>query len=242
MTPRVALITGGSKRVGRAICQRLAEAGFDIAFTYLNSQQEAESLEGELRKMGRQALAIRADFSNPAAAATTIAESFAGFSERLDALVNNASLYESGALAAVTLEQSRRLWAVNVEAPLLLCQRFAPLLRTSRGHVVNMVDLLAERPWSKYLVYCATRAALSNLTLGLARELAPQVTVNGIAPGVVEWPAELSEIDKKTYLRRVPLNRAGRPADVAELVHFLVTTGDYLTGQIIRLDGGRSIT
>lgn len=242
MTPRVALITGGSKRVGRAICQRLAEAGFDIAFTYLSSAQEAQSLEDELRKTGRKALAIRADFSDPATAVTAMTESFSGFSDRLDALVNNASLYEPGALTAVTLEQSRRLWAVNVEAPLLLCQRFAPLLRSNRGRIVNMVDLLAERPWSKYLFYCATRAALWNLTLGLARELAPEVTVNGIAPGVVEWPEETSEIDKQTYLRRVPLNRPGRPIDVAELVHFLVTTGDYLTGQIIRLDGGRSIT
>src|SRR5437868_15332305 len=105
-----------------------------------------------------------------------------------------------------------------------------------------MVDLLAERPWPQYLGYCATKAALLNLTLGLARELAPDVTVNGIAPGVVEWPEGYPDVEKQRYLKRVPLGRAGSPQEVADLVHFLLTSGSYLTGQILRLDGGRSIT
>jgi pteridine reductase len=129
-----------------------------------------------------------------------------------------------------------------VHAPLLLCQRFAATLRSTRGHVINMVDLLAERPWPTYLAYCASKAALKNLTLGLARELAPEVTVNGIAPGVVEWPADYPQAEREKYLQRVPLARAGTPQDVANLVHFLCTEGSYITGQIIRLDGGRSIT
>ena len=120
--------------------------------------------------------------------------------------------------------------------------RFAPLLRTAKGRVINMVDLLAERPWPQYMAYCASKAALANLTLSLARELAPEVTVNGIAPGVVEWPADYPEAEKEKYLKRVPLGRAGTPQDVANLVHFLATEGSYITGQIIRLDGGRSIT
>jgi pteridine reductase len=132
--------------------------------------------------------------------------------------------------------------AVHFESPLLLCQAFAPMLRHSKGHIVNMVDLLAERPWPQYLAYCASKAALWNLTLGLARELAPDVTVNGIAPGVVEWPEDYPPEEREKYLRRVPLARAGTPQDVAEAVHFLVTGGSYITGQIIRLDGGRSIT
>jgi pteridine reductase len=132
--------------------------------------------------------------------------------------------------------------AIHYESPLLLAQAFAPMLRASRGHILNMVDLLAERPWPQYMAYCASKAALLNLTLSLARELAPEVTVNGIAPGVVEWPPDFPEAEKQKYLKRVPLARAGTPQDVANLVHFLATGGSYITGQIIRLDGGRSIT
>jgi len=157
-------------------------------------------------------------------------------------LVNNASLYEPSSLHETDAQQMNRLWNVHVTAPLLLCQRFATLLRTSRGHVVNMVDLLAQRPWPQYLAYCTSKAGLWSLTLGLARELAPEVTVNGIAPGAVEWPDGYPEPERQKYLKRVPLGRAGTPQDVAELVHFLCTAGNYLTGQIIRLDGGRSIT
>jgi len=124
---------------------------------------------------------------------------------------------------------------------MLLCQAFAPLLRASGGHVVNMVDLLAERPWPQYLAYCASKAGLWTLTLGLARELAPEVTVNGIAPGVVEWPDDYPEEERQKYLKRVPLARAGTPQDVANLVEFLCTAGRYITGQTIRLDGGRSV-
>ena len=104
-----------------------------------------------------------------------------------------------------------------------------------------MVDLLAEKPWPRYLAYCASKAALSNLTLGLARELAPEVTVNGIAPGVVEWPADMPESERGQYLQHVPLRRPGTPQDVANLVEFLITRGTYITGQILRLDGGRSL-
>src|SRR4029079_15139280 len=116
-----------------------------------------------------------------------------------------------------------------------LARQFEKPLRRSRGHIVNMVDLLAERPWPQYLAYCATKAALANLTLGLARELAPEVTVNGIAPGVVEWPAGFPDEEKHKYLNRVPLARAGTAEDVATLVYFLATEGSYITGQIIRL-------
>src|SRR5439155_9286201 len=136
----------------------------------------------------------------------------------------------------------RTVAAIHVQSPLLLVQKFEPMLRVSHGHVINIVDLLAERPWPEYLIYCASKAALANLTLGLARELAPEVTVNGIAPGVVEWPDSYPEAERQKYLKRVPLDRAGTPTDVAELVHFLVTGGSYITGQIIRLDGGRSTT
>jgi len=242
-TPRrVALVTGGAKRVGRAIVERLAKAGFDVAFTYLSSEVEAAELRAKLESSGSAALAIKADLTHAQRGTDTIARAFAGRFDRLDVLVNSASLYEPAPLEDTDLQLSRRLMAVHFESPLLLCQAFAPLLKSSKGHIVNMLDLLAERPWPKYLAYCASKAALWNLTLGLARELAPDVTVNGIAPGVVEWPEDYPEEERQKYLKRVPLARPGTPQDVAETLHFLVTGGSYITGQVIRLDGGRSIT
>jgi len=239
---RVALVTGAAKRVGRAIVERLAEAGFDIAFTFHSSSVAAIALEGELKEMGRTVVAAPVDLTDPAKAIPALHAAFTSKFNRLDVLVNNASLYLPGKLQDVTAEQFRKLNAIHVESPMLLCKTFATMLRASRGHVVNMVDLMVERPWPQYLAYCASKAGLANLTLGLARELAPEITVNGIAPGVVEWPPDYPEAEKAKYLKRVPLGRPGSPEDVAELVHFLCTTGTYITGQIIRLDGGRSIT
>jgi pteridine reductase len=241
-SPKVALITGAAKRVGREIALTLAQEGFDIAFTYLNSQDEARSLIEEITGKGRRASMIHADLTQPESAAQTIHHDLLENFGRLDLLVNNASLYLPGDLASSNAATAQKLHAIHVTAPLLLCQKFETMLRENKGHVINMVDLLAERPWPEYLAYCASKAGLWNLTLGLARALAPDVTVNGIAPGVVEWPKDYPVAEQEKYLKRVPLARAGTPEDVARLVKFLATEGNYITGQIIRLDGGRSIT
>jgi pteridine reductase len=233
---RVALITGGAKRVGRAIVQRLSDAGFAVAFTYHRSSSDAETLAH-----ATGAIPIPADLTQT----QTCVDIFTAFTSRfkqLDVLVNNASLYESASFEDSDVTVSRRLMAIHFESPLVLCQHFAPMLKQSRGHVINMLDLLVQRPVPKYMAYCASKAALWNLTLSLSRELAPQVTVNGIAPGVVDWPVEYPQADREKYLKRVPLARAGTPGDVAETVHFLATAAPYVTGQIIRLDGGRSVT
>lgn len=239
---KIALVTGAAKRVGCGIVHRLADAGFDIAFTYFHSDDDAKAVLREVENKGRQCVAIQADLTDPAAAVNAIDARFSQTFGGLDVLVNNASLYEQSGLDQTNLKQMRRLWAIHAESPMLLCKRFESRLRKSRGHVVNMVDLLAERPWPEYLAYCASKAALWNLTLGLARELSPEVTVNGIAPGVVQWPKDYPLEEQEKYLKRVPLNRAGTPEDVAGAVLFFCTTGTYVTGQILRLDGGRSIT
>ena len=242
-TPRIALVTGGAKRVGRAVIKRLAAAGFDIAFTYHSSVSEADALVEELSSFGqRRAIAILADLTDPDQFIDPIFSAVDRQFGRLDVFVNNASLYKPGNLRTTDRKLLQQMAAIHAQSPLLLCQKFETMLRKSRGHVINMVDLLAERPWPEYLAYSASKAALWNLTLGLSRALAPEVTVNGIAPGVVDWPENYPEADREKYLTRVPLDRAGTPQDVAETVHFLVTAGSYITGQIIRLDGGRSIT
>jgi pteridine reductase len=239
---KVALVTGGARRVGRAIVLKLAQSGYDVAFTYFASEAEAQSLCGEVAALQRKALGLCADLTDLPSAITKIAAEFRPAFNRLDLLVNNASIYQPSGLEDATLPAIRRMWAIHVEAPLLLCREFAKDLRTANGAVVNMVDLLAERPWPTFLAYCASKAALANLTLGLARELAPQVRVNGIAPGVVEWPANYPQAQRNEYLKRVPLARAGTPQDVADAVLFLAAASGYVTGQILRLDGGRSIT
>jgi pteridine reductase len=228
--------------VGRAIALGLAEEGFDIAFTYLSSEEEARGLVGEIVARGRRGVMIRADLTGPELVTEEIHRAVAVEFGRLDVLVNNASLYLKADLAGTTAEIMGRLNAIHVIAPLLLAQRFEKMLRAARGHIVNMVDLLAERPRPAYVAYCASKAGLWNLTLGLARSLAPEVTVNGIAPGVVEWPQDYPEEERRKYLNRVPLGRAGTAEEVARVVRFLVMEGKYITGQIIRLDGGRSLT
>jgi pteridine reductase len=232
---RVALVTGGARRVGRAIVQRLSNAGFTVAFTYHQSRADARQLADQTG-----ALPIEADLSDAATGVDGVVAALQTLAQRLDLLVNNASIYQPTP-TGTDLMHARRMMAIHFEAPLLLTRALAPQLRATRGHVVNMLDLLAERPWPAYLAYGASKAALWNLTLAQARELAPEVTVNGIAPGVVAWPDDFPEADRQKYLARVPLGRAGTPQDVANLVHFLATEGPYITGQIIRLDGGRSI-
>ena len=238
---RVALVTGGAKRVGRAIVERLAGEGFDIAFTFQSSDAAARQLIAALKRRGCRAIGIAVDLTQ-ADAATIVADQVRAGFDRLDVLVNSASIYQPSSLKEVTAEQMSRFWMIHVCAPMLLCRELGTMLRRSRGHVVNMVDLLAEKPWPRYLGHCASKAGLWNLTLGLAKELAPEVTVNGIAPGVVEWSGAETAQTRAKYLRRVPLGTEGSPRDVAEWVRFLHEDGRYITGQIIRLDGGRSAT
>ena len=221
---------------------RLARGGFDVAFTYRVSYSEAQALVAEVTALGRKCVSICADLADVPRAAEAVGQTVQGTFGRLDVLVNNASLYLPGGVMDCELDVLRQMMALHVEAPMLLCRHLGPLLTAAGGSIVNMTDLLAERPWPKYAAYCAGKAALNNLTLSLAHELAPAVTVNAIAPGVVAWPDDFPQAERQEYLKRVPLGREGTPEEVAELVHFLCTAGRYITGQIIRLDGGRSIS
>jgi pteridine reductase len=237
---RTALITGGARRVGRHVALHLAERGWDIAVTYNRSAADASALAERVEGLGGECVLVEADFTNPPAAAR-VADVVSTRFPRLDLLLHNASLYERGGLLETDHPQLRRLLAVHAETPVLLTQRLAPLLKAAGGSVIVMSDEQLDRPAPAYAAYSLSKAALENAVKSLARELAPEVTVNAIAPGVVEWPDDMPPAARQKYLKRVPLARAGTPQDVANLVEFLCTTGRYITGQTIRLDGGRSI-
>jgi pteridine reductase len=239
MARKVALITGGAKRVGRAVGLKLARAGWDVAFTVRRSAKDASSLLSEIAEFGGTALAIPVDLTRPVEAVRSIAERYTAMFDRLDLLIHNASVFPRAGLEETSPEMLREVLAIHVETPLLLTQRFAPMLRKSHGLVVSMTDLAAEKPFKSYLAYSASKAALSNLTTGLARALAPEARAVSIAPGAVEFPDDMPAGAREAYLAKVPLGRVGTPQDVAELVHFLTTAGSYITGTTIRLDGGR---
>lgn len=236
-----ALITGGARRVGRGVALHLAGRGWDLAITYNSSADDARALAEEARALGCECLLIQADFTDPQSAAQRVSDAVQERFNRLDLLMHNASLYERASLLKTNLDQLRRFAAIHVQTPVLLTQRLAPLLRLAGGSVIVMSDQQIEHPPSAYAAYSLSKAAITNAVKSLARELAPEVTVNAIAPGVVEWPADMPEESRRKYLKRVPLARAGTPQDVAHLVEFLCTRGKYITGQTIRLDGGRSI-
>lgn len=247
LTGQAVLITGGARRVGRAMALELARQGMDVAITYRQSQDEAKTLVAEIRSMGTKAMAIRADLSKPAAAdriVKTIRDRFG----QLHALINNASIFESQTLAQLTPSDFQRHLAINALAPLLLIQKLAPLLAAqvdvrrpqTLGRIVNLIDMhVLGRPMRNHLAYNASKAALLEITRSSALELAPGITVNAIAPGVVDWSADFTLAQRKRYLKTVPLQRAGTPDDVAKAVLYLIRDAHYVTGEIIRLDGGR---
>ena len=239
---KLALVTGGARRVGAAIAAELHAARFDLAIHCNRSTDEAEALAARLNaERGDSAFALRGDLLENGACERLAAETLerAG---RIDCLVNNASTFYPTAVGEITEGDWQSLVGSNLKAPVFLSQALAPALKASRGVIVNMVDIHARIPLRGYPVYSAAKAGLAALTLSLAGELAPEVRVNGIAPGMVMWAEpEPPQSIKKAILARTPLGRAGAPEDVARLVRFVVCEAPFVTGQIIAVDGGRSL-
>lgn len=242
----VAVVTGGARRVGLAIARTLAAAGFDLVLTYARSQAEAEAVQAELAGRGSTVRLEALELSDLAAVAEQGAKLAADL-PRVDVLVHNASSYAPSPLASLTPAQLQDAYAVNAAAPALLTALLAAQLRASGlpggGAVIAMVDMhVLGRPRKDMLAYSMSKAALVEMVRTTARELAPQVRVNGIAPGVIAWPEQGRDSDQasqEAYLRRVPLQRAGTPEDAAEVVRWLALDAHYVTGEIIRVDGGR---
>lgn len=238
----VVLLTGAARRVGREIAKRLHGAGYDLALHYRNSKEEAEQLAAELehRRAG-SVLLLSGDLADAAVWPALVRRAVQRFG-RLDALVNNASAFFPTAVGETTETQWDELFASNAKAPYFLAQAAAPHLRAARGAIVNLVDIYAERPLLRHPVYSMAKAALAMMTAALARELGPEVRVNGVAPGAVLWPeAGKPYTDQQDLVRQTSLKRAGSPEDVAGAVLFLLRDATYVTGEILKVDGGRSL-
>ena len=242
----VALITGGAVRVGRAICLELARCGCDILLTYLTRPDAAAETCSQVAALGGHAVRVRLDLDD-LSAVESFAKDIASRSRRLDVLVHNASIYSPTPLATVTPADLLRNYTVNAAAPLLLTRGCATRLAQSTmpggGAVVAMGDMHATgRPRRDFSAYAMSKAALGEMVRTLAVDLAPKVRVNGVAPGVVAFPDSGFESDsdmQARYLQRVPLKRAGTPEDAANAVRWLALEANYITGEMIRLDGGR---
>jgi len=244
MQGKVVLVTGGAKRVGAAICGRLHSAGAQLAVHYHRSEQQAQALQAELNRTRADSVAIfQADLLEQRSLSGLVDQVIEKFG-RLDALVNNASSFYPTPLADVDEAQWNDLFGTNLKAPLLLAQAASAELSRQGGCVVNIADIHAERPMKGHLLYSVAKAGLVALTRGLAQEMAPQVRVNAVAPGVILWPegaAWKDQAQRSKIVEHTLLKREGEPDDIARTVAFLIQDAPYITGQIISVDGGRSI-
>ncbi|MFO1281845.1 MAG: pteridine reductase [Burkholderiales bacterium] len=243
MQGKVVLITGGAKRVGAAICRRLHARGANLMLHYRASAGEARLLQAELNnaRAGSVAL-IQADLLDLAKIPSIVEQTVQRFG-RLDALVNNASSFFPTPLGSISGSQWDDLVGTNVRAPTFLAQAAAAPLRRAQGAIVNITDIHAERPLKSYLVYSVAKAALTGLTRALARELAPEVRVNAVAPGPILWPddEQFDEVSRQRIISHTPLKREGTPDDIARAVVFLLADAPYVTGETINVDGGRHV-
>lgn len=244
MQDKVVLVTGGAKRVGAAICRQLHAQGARIAIHYRSSLEEARALQHELeRKRPGSVSLAQADLLDIDLLPDLIEKTAKRYG-RLDALINNASSFFATPLDKCTIEAWNDLVGSNLMAPLFLSQAAGPYLKIQRGCVINIVDIHTERPLKNFVIYNTAKGGLLTLTKSLALEMAPEVRVNGVSPGPILWPEGDSwsdEATRRNIIQGTLLKRVGEPEDIAKTVQFLIRDAPYITGQIIAVDGGRSI-
>ena len=235
---RVALVTGAAKRIGRAVAVRLAEEGADVVVHYRSSKEDAAGAVAEIEKIGRRAVAIQADLGDVSQIKRLIAETGKQFG-RLDMLVNSAANFLPSSIVSTTEQVWDASLDTNLKAPFFCAQAAAPLLKRSRGAIINFADVGGLLAWTGYIAHSVSKAGVVMLTRCLAKELAPEVRVNAIAPGTITMPGDPPEWEED-YIKLAQLRRSGRPSDVAETVVFLVRS-EFITGQLIVVDGGRTL-
>ena len=235
------MITGGARRIGASTARYLHGWGMRVIIHYRNSASQAESLRRELcRIRPASAFIIQADLGNISGLEGMLhtAVDQAG---RLDGLINNASTFFATPLASCNERQWDELMDINLKAPYFLSRAAAPFLEKTKGTIINITDIYAQHPLPAYAAYCASKAGLVSITRSLAQELGPDVRVNAIAPGAILWPENNDDADARQQLiSRTPLQRIGDPGDIARTAHFLISHSDFITGQIIDVDGGRA--
>jgi pteridine reductase len=236
---RVALVTGSAKRLGRAVATRLAEEGADIVIHYRSSSAEAASAVAEIEKMGRRAVAIAADLGSVSEIKRLFDET-AKYFGRLDILVNSAANFLPASIVSTTEQVWDASLDTNLKAPFFCAQAAAPLLKRSRGVIIHFADVGGILGWPGYIPHCVSKAGVIMLTRVLAKELAPEVRVNAIAPGTITMPGDPPEWEED-FIKRAPLKRSGRPSDIADTVLFLARS-EFITGQVLIVDGGRVLS
>jgi len=222
--------------VGREIALSLARAGADVTLTYLSSQSGAAQTRQEIEALGRRSQIIECDVRSEASVRSAVA-SAVGFRGHLDLLVNNAAVFESAPLEQLTVEQWDRVFETNARGPFLAAREAIPHLRGSRGRIVNIGSLGGIRAWATHAHYCASKAALHMLTQAMAKAFAPEVSVNCVAPGWIELE-ESSPAAAARFAAKTPIGRNGNASEVAEAVLYFATSSEFVTGQILTVDGG----
>jgi 3-oxoacyl-[acyl-carrier protein] reductase/pteridine reductase len=235
LSGKSALVTGAAKRIGRTIALKLADAGANVAITYRGSQTEAEQTVHDLQALGVRSLAVQCDLADPQSIREAIANVVTQYGQ-LDLLVNNAGLFESAPLEAITPEQWDRMYAANARGPFLMAQAAYPHLHAARGRIVNIGSLGGIHPWATHGHYCTSKAALHMLSQTMAKAWAPEISVNCVAPGMIVQ-GEVSQAYVQ-FAEKTPMKRNGSAEDVAEAVLFFATGPHFITGQLLGVDGG----
>ncbi len=243
LADKVALVTGGARRVGAQIARKLHAQGMNLVIHYRSSEQEAHRLQQELHDIRSESvMLVRGDLlRGPKLSQNLVYETMEAFG-RIDVLINNAATFYPTPIGEAVEKDWEDLIGTNLKAPFFLAQAAAPHLKVGQGCIVNMADIYGERPLKDYSIYSVAKAGLIMLTKTLARELGPEIRVNAVAPGAMLWPEDgIDEMNKQRMISRTPLKRIGKPDDIAETVLFLVGDADFITGQVIAVDGGRRV-
>ncbi|MFP5210339.1 MAG: SDR family NAD(P)-dependent oxidoreductase [Acidobacteriota bacterium] len=240
LSGKSALVTGGARRIGRALALALGAAGADVAITYRTSDSEAAQTAGEIEALGRQALALECDVRSETSVRRAVEATLAKFG-RLDVLVNNAAIFETVPLESITLDQWDAVFQTNTRGPFLVAREALPHLRSTNGRIINIGSLGGVQPWANHAHYCSSKAALHMLTATMAKAFAPQVSVNCVAPGWIELDQSLGKAAAR-FAAKTPMQRNGTAEDVAQAVLFFATSPAFITGQVMAVDGGLGLT